>query len=421
MRKAAVGIVAKLRQCGYEALFAGGWVRDFLLGRKAKDIDIATNAPPEAVQGLFPGSKAIGAAFGVVQVRRHGHTFEVATFRRDHDYRDGRHPEKVTFSTAEEDAARRDFTVNGLFYDPMGERLIDYVGGQDDLRRKILRAIGDAPRRFAEDKLRMLRAVRFACELGFEIEQKTWEAVKTFSRDISVVSRERIRDEFFKVLTGTDPGKGLNLLREGGLLAQILPETVWLRDDAAFTVARDAVAALRHPSPSLAAGALLHGCVGGGADVELICRQLRMSGGEIARTVALVSSLNIFAAPDALAQSAKIRLLGKPDIREHLELLRARLIAGGQSLAPYASWRRELQAWRRFPPPPPLVDGDDLVALGYQPGPLFREILRATEDLQYEGELTTRPEALHYIQSHWGTSKKPADKAPPKREKRSLL
>ncbi|MDR0842330.1 MAG: hypothetical protein LBP68_02800, partial [Acidobacteriota bacterium] len=179
------------------------------------------------------------------------------------------------------------------------------------------------------------------------------------------------------------------------------PETVWLRDDAAFTVARDAVAALRHPSPSLAAGALLHGCVGGGADVELICRQLIMSGGEIARTVALVSSQDIFAAPDALAQSAKIRLLGKPNIREHLELLRARLVAGGQSLAPYARWHRELQAWRRFPPPPPLVDGDDLVALGYRPGPLFREILRATEDLQYEGVLTTRPEALHYIQSHW--------------------
>ena len=400
MRKAADGIVAKLRRCGYDAFFAGGWVRDFLLGRRARDIDIATNALPETVQELFPNSRAIGAAFGVVQVRRYGHAFEVATFRCDHDYRDGRHPEKVTFSTAEADASRRDFTINGLFYDPMAKRLIDYVGGHDDLRQKIIRAIGDASRRFAEDKLRMLRAIRFACELGFSIDRETWNAVSHYSRDISAVSRERIRDEFFKVLTGPDPGRGLDLLLESGLLTQILPEVARSRNETVYTAARDTVSSLRRPSSSLAMGALLYR-FGTPENIESICRRLKMSNEEIARTVDLVSSRDVFDNPDVVSKSTRIRMLRKPNHDDHLQLLRACLLADRQSLARHTRWRRELKAWQQSPPPLPLIDGDALIALGCKPGPIFREILQTVEDLQYEGVLTTRPEALRYVRSHY--------------------
>ena len=400
MRKAADGIVAKLRRCGYDAFFAGGWVRDFLLGRRAKDIDIATNALPETIQELFPSSRAIGAAFGVVQVWRYGHAFEVATFRCDHDYRDGRHPEKVTFSTAEVDASRRDFTINGLFYDPMAKRLIDYIGGHDDLRQKIIRAIGDASRRFAEDKLRMLRAIRFACELGFSIERETWNAVRHHSSDIFAVSRERIRDEFLKVITGPDPGRGLDLLLESGLLTRILPEIARSQNETVYTAARDTISSLSRPSPSLAMGALMYR-FGTPVEIESICRRLKMSNEEIARTVDMVSSRDVFDNPDAVPKSTRIRMLRKPNPNDHLQLLRACLLADRQSLARYSRWRRELKAWRQSPPPLPLIDGDALIALGCKPGPIFREILQAVEDLQYEGVLTTRPEALRYVRSHY--------------------
>ena len=394
--KAAVGIVAKLRRNGYEAYFAGGWARDFLLGRKAKDIDIVSGAPPDAVRSLFPNSKAIGAAFGVVQVRRYGCEFEVATFRRDYNYRDGRHPDKVVFSTAEEDATRRDFTINGLFYDPIENRLIDFVGGREDIRQKIVCAIGDASARFTEDKLRMLRAVRLACTLNFTIDEKTWAAVKSFASDILVVSQERIRDELSKILSGPDPCRGLDLLWKSGLLEQILPEAIRPQTDRRFAEMRAVVAYLRKPSLPLSISALLYPA-DDPAGIEPVCRRLKLSSDEVARVVDILTSREFLAGPEAIAKSDRTRLAVKPHIMEHLEFCRARLKAEGQNLRLYARWRKEIESLRRKPLPQPLIDGNDLIALGCKPGPFFKSILREIEDLQYEGSLTSRLEALRYV------------------------
>ena len=410
--KAAGGIVAKLRRNGYEAYFAGGWARDFLLGRKANDIDIASSAPPDAVLRLFPNSKAFGAAFGVVQVHRYGRDFEVTTFRSDYSYQDGRHPDKVVFSTAKEDAARRDFTINGLFYDPVENRLIDFVGGREDIRQKIIRAIGDADARFTEDKLRILRAVRFACVLNFTIDEKTWDAVKRFASDILVVSQERIRDELREILCGPDPGRGLDLLLESGLLEQILPEAIQPQNNRRFAEMRTVAACLRKPSFPLSMSALLYQA-GDSADIERICRRLKMSRDEIARVVDLLSSREFFSEPEAITKSARTRLAVKPHISEHLEFCRARLKAGGQNMKLYARWLKELGSLRRNPLPPPLIDGNDLIALGCKPGPFFKKILREIEDLQYEGSLTSHQEALRYaterrhkLRNHVNFSKK---------------
>ena len=212
MRKAARRIVEKLRLQGYDAVFAGGCVRDFLLHRKPKDIDIATSARPDEILRLFPNSRALGAQFGVIQVLMYGHGYEVATFRSDCEYLDGRHPSSIVFSGLEQDALRRDFTINGLFYDPIGDRFIDYVEGRSDIREKRIRTIGDPSERFAEDKLRMLRAIRFSCNLGFSIVAETWDAVRRFSPDILQVSWERIRDELIELFTGPAPDSGLDLL-----------------------------------------------------------------------------------------------------------------------------------------------------------------------------------------------------------------
>src|SRR5688572_6802315 len=229
MRKAAKRIVEKLRLHGHEAFFAGGCVRDQIMRKKPKDIDIATSAAPDQVLELFPGSMAVGAQFGVVLARVYGRSYEVATFRTEGPYLDGRHPSTVSFTGPKQDAQRRDFTVNGLFYDPVADRIIDYVHGKADIQQKILRTIGKPKDRFVEDKLRMLRAVRFACSLDFQIEQETMQAIKELSGEILQVSWERIRDELLKILTGPDPARGLDLLAESGLLTHVLPEVAAMR------------------------------------------------------------------------------------------------------------------------------------------------------------------------------------------------
>ena len=400
--KAAGGIVAKLRRNGYEAYYAGGWPRDFLLGRKANDIDIASGAPPDAVLRLFPNSKAFGAAFGVVQVRRYGHEFEVTTFRSDYNYQDGRHPDRVVFSTAKEDAIRRDFTINGLFYDPVEDRMIDFVGGMEDIRQKIIRAIGDAAARFTEDKLRMLRAVRFACALNFTIDPETWSAVKRFAPDILIVSQERIHDELREILTGPDPGRGLDLLLKSGLLEQILPESVLPKNEHRFLEMRNAVAYMRKPSFPLSMSALLYQA-GNSGDIERICRRLKMSRDEMARIVDLLSTKELLDEPEAISKSVKTRLAGKPHISEHLEFCRVLLKARGQKTGLYLRWRKELGSLRRTSLPPPLIDGNDLIALGCKPGPFFKKILREIEDLQYDGLLTSSSDALRYAAERKGT------------------
>ena len=394
--KAARGIVAKLRQGGYEAYFAGGWTRDYLLERKAKDIDIASSAPPDAVMRLFPNSRAFGSAFGVVQVRRYGLVFDVTTFRSDYDYRDGRHPEKVVFSSAKEDAARRDFTINGIFYDPIEHRLIDFVGGRRDIGRKIIRTIGEAAARFTEDKLRMLRAVRFACTLNFAIEEKTWRAVKRFANGILTVSQERIRDELCEILTCPDSGRGFDLLMESGLFEQILPEVIRPQGDFRIASARTAIACLKKPSLPLVMSTLIYFGAENPSDGERICRRLKLSGNQIARVTDILSSREFFAEPDAITKSARTRLMEKPHILEHLEFCRVRLKAEGQNAGLFTRWRKELGSLRRNPPAPPLINGNDLTALGCKPGPVYGKILREIEDMQYEGLLTSRRDALNY-------------------------
>jgi poly(A) polymerase len=419
MRKAARRIVDKLRLHGYEAFFAGGWVRDFLLRRKPKDIDIATSALPDEVLRLFPNSRSIGAQFGVVQVLMYGHVYEVATFRSDHAYLDGRHPSSVAFSGPEQDACRRDFTINGMFYDPAGNRLIDYVLGKADIQNRLVRTIGDPHERFAEDKLRMLRALRFSCDLGFTIVPETWNAIQKLAPEILGISRERIRDELIKIFTGPAPDAGLNLLYASGLMQHVLPEITAMRgvppealpDRDVFAHTRNALAQLHKPSAILALGTLLHDagkpltysadkhrCFDGHAQAgarisEEICRRLKMSNEEICQITDLVSTHSDFLQINEMRESARQRLLRKPNIADHLELFRVNCLSSGRSLEAYSSCLRKLKECR----PAPLIKGDDLLAMGYAPGPIFGEILGTVEDLQLEGVLKTREEAVFHI------------------------
>jgi poly(A) polymerase len=423
MIKAARRIVKKLRQDGHEALFAGGCVRDYFLNRKPKDIDIATSARPKEVLRLFPHSTAIGIQFGVVQVRMYGRPYEVATFRSDAVYHDGRHPSSVTFSGPRQDARRRDFTINGLFYDPEADRLIDYVGGRTDLKRKKIRAIGNPRERFAEDKLRMLRAIRFACDLSFTITAETWEAIRKLAPGILQVSGERIRDELIGIVTGPAPGSGLEMLHESGLLEHILPEVEAMHRIAPFPGSRtdmleqtgNALSLLHHPSPELALGTLLHNagfCAGlsgersipseenaglGGKTAEKICRRLRMSREGTERVADLVRTQPLIFKAKKMKESTLKRLLRKPDFADHMELHRVRARSSGIALECYNLCRRKLREYARQLNAPPLITGEDLISLGYKPGPLFKKMLRTIEDLQLEDAFRTKEDAIGYV------------------------
>jgi poly(A) polymerase len=425
MKRAARRIVEKLRLHGHEAFFAGGWVRDLVLRRKPKDIDIATSALPEEVLILFSKSRSIGAQFGVVQVLMYGRTYEVATFRSDSSYIDGRHPSAISFCGPEEDALRRDFTINGLFYDPVADRLIDYVRGKHDIQNRLLRTIGDPGERFAEDKLRMLRAVRLSCELDFRIVPETWSAIQEHAGEILQVSWERIRDELVQLFTGRNPGTGLDLLRESGLLAYLLPEiqkmdgipqTLESRSEIdVFTHTRTVLGMLRKPPVVLAFGALLHD-VGkppayspdesgtydkhaqlGAAISAEICRRLRMSNQEINGVVDLVHFHMDFYKPGDMRKSDLKRLLKKENIGDHLELFRVNCLSNHKGLEIHSDYLKQLEAQKNEPAALPLITGTDLVEMGYSPGPIFTDILRAIEDLQLEGTLQTREEALMYV------------------------
>jgi poly(A) polymerase len=435
MERAARRIVEKLRLHGHEAFFAGGWVRDFLLRRKPKDVDIATSARPEEVLQLFPNSTAIGAKFGVVQVHIYGRAYEVATFRSDNEYLDGRHPSSVTFSGPQQDANRRDFTVNGLFYDPATDRLIDYVHGKIDIKSRIIRTIGDPETRFSEDKLRMMRAIRFACTLGFEIEPRTWEAIRRLAPGIMQVSGERIRDELLKLLTGPVPDEGLDLLHGSGLLGHVLPEVEALQglrlspqpgsEVDVFSQTRASLALLRKPSAVLAFGTLLHDvgkppthsddpklCFAGhekqaGKMAESICRRLRLSNEETDQIVDLVVSQQDFFRVKELRLSSLKRFLRKPHFADHLELHRVVSLSGGRDLEHYRFCRQKLDEFKHEVAAPLLLRGEDLIEMGYQPSSVFKDILRAVEDLQLEGVLRTRDEALNHVRQSFPVTGKP--------------
>jgi tRNA nucleotidyltransferase/poly(A) polymerase len=402
-REFAMDVVKRLRAAGYESLWAGGCVRDQLLGRMPKDYDVATNATPDEIRDLFGRRRTlpIGAAFGVVTVLgpRAAGQLDVVTFRTDSTYSDGRHPDSVMFSSAEQDAARRDFTINGMFYDPLDERVVDYVEGQADIARRLIRAIGDPRKRIREDKLRMLRAVRFAAAFGFAIESETLAAIRDLAAEVTTVSAERIGAEVRRMLLDANRAGAVKLLIETRLLPQVLPEIADLDHVAIEEICRQ-LERLNDPSLALALATILSARPSGastetaGSPAHALGRRLRLTNREIERTDWLLRKLPEISQTESLPWPRLQRLLVHEGAEELVALRAA--IAGDED----ASVRQCLErlAWpaERLNPPP-LVDGSDLIAHGLAPGPRFAALLEQVRDAQLEGEVSTRAEALAFV------------------------
>ena len=414
LRDHAIEIVRKLHSRGFQALWAGGCVRDMLLEQEPQDYDIATNANPDEVIDIFPGALEVGAHFGVVVVRLGGHPFEVARFREDVGYSDGRRPDRVIFSNERKDALRRDFTVNGMFYDPIQDRVIDYVGGQRDLRLKVIRTIGPPEQRFGEDRLRMMRAVRFACRYTWHIDPETFRTIGRLSATLPEVSSERIRDELIQILTEGGAALGVRWLIDLGLMAHIVPEVLDLagvRQPPAFHPEGDVLThtlmmlgLMRSPTPELAMGVLLHD-VGkpktfqvadrirfdnhtrvGAEMAETICRRLRFSADQTRHIVRLVADHHRFMHVRQMRPSRLKRFLRTERFEDHLELHRIDCLASHGNLENHTFCRTALE---ELGPeeirPAPLITGHDLIRLGYSPGPAFKRVLTAVENAQLEG------------------------------------
>jgi len=400
-REFAADIVRRLRAAGHQALWAGGCVRDQLLGLDPHDYDVATDARPDQVQALFRRTVAVGISFGVVEVLGpKPFKVQVATFRSDGDYDDGRRPSSVTFSSPEQDARRRDFTINGLFFDPIDERVIDYVGGEADLHADIVRAIGDPRQRFTEDKLRLLRAVRFAARFRFTIEQATAAAIREMADQITVVSAERIADELRKMLTHRHRVAGLRLIEDAGLAKPIFPELVEAADRWRWGL--NVVAELSEPvSFPLALAALLHTLH---PDVAgRIADRLRLSNAEKDRIEWLIDYQSALLDAPTLPKSRLKPILAHPGIRELLSLHRARAQADEWSDTPVVHVEYCEQRLRDWPmdviDPPPLITGDDLREMGLTPGPLFKELLDTVRCAQLDDKIVTKDEALALARS----------------------
>ncbi|MBL8293742.1 MAG: CCA tRNA nucleotidyltransferase [Bryobacterales bacterium] len=425
-------IIEELRVRGHQALLVGGCVRDLLLKRAPKDWDVATSATPDEVAALFPGSRLVGAHFGVVLVRMGEAAVEVATFRSDHDYQDGRHPASVTFETdPREDVLRRDFTINALLLDPSDNLVLDYVNGQQDLRDGIVRTVGQAHRRFAEDHLRMLRAIRFAARFAFTIEAETMAAIQELAGEIQSVSAERVRDELVRILTEGGARRGFELLDESGLLAQILPEVAAMKrvpqppefhpEGDVWTHTLIMLELMGKPPLTLALGVLLHDVakpptfrvadrirfdghaeLGARMAAEIMTR-LRFSLDEIEAVRALVAGHMRFRDVQRMKESTLKRFLRTDHFDEHLELHRIDCSSSHGQLDNWEYARRKLE---EVPPeqlrPPRLITGEDLIARGYRPGPLFREILEAVETAQLEGQLATSEDAQRFVRENYG-------------------
>ncbi len=422
----AVGIVRVLKESGHEAYLVGGCVRDLVMGKPPKDYDVATSARPEQVARLFRRTIPVGAQFGVQIVLIGKTPYEVATFRTDREYKDGRHPEGVVFSSPKEDVLRRDFTVNGLFYDPLKKQVIDYVGGREDLKRKMIRAIGDPDKRFAEDRLRMLRAVRFTATLGFDLDPATFKAVQQAAGWIAEVSPERIRDELVKLFTGPHPGRGLDLLEQSGLLRVILPEVERMKgvqqppefhpEGDVFIHTRRVLDGVPNSSAVVAIGALLHD-VGkpptfrvadrirfnghdrvGARMAQEICRRLRFSNAETGAISDLVGEHMRFKDVRQMKLSTLKRFMASPIFNEHMKLHRADCMGSHGDLANWKFLRRKL---REIPKkeikPAPLISGHDLLGMGYPEGPQVGLILKAVEERQLEKELVSKAAALAWV------------------------
>ncbi|MEX0820446.1 MAG: CCA tRNA nucleotidyltransferase, partial [Pirellulaceae bacterium] len=405
-REFAKEVVARLLAAGYEALWAGGCVRDQLLGWEPKDYDVATNATPDQIREVFGKRRtlAIGAAFGVITVLgpRSAGQVEVATFRRDATYSDGRHPDSVAFSNAEEDARRRDFTINGLFYDPLAERVIDYVGGQQDLARETIRAIGDPDERLAEDKLRMMRAVRFGTTLGFEVEPETMQAVRRHAGELNVVSVERITAELRRLLQHVNRRRGLVLLQESGLLNQVLPELNCEGREWRQTLAT--LDALREPSFAVVAAALLRSVHFQAAEpdtAERVCRRWKVSNDELDGVLLCLTRETTIRTAPTMDWPVLQRVLIVDRIDELISYCEAvaSIVDGTGDAIQFC--RQILAQPRAQWNPQPLITGDDLKRLGIPAGPVYRQLLTATRDAQLKGEISLRNDALALVEKLW--------------------
>ena len=430
-RESAIFIVQRLRQEGFEAYLAGGCVRDMLLGKTPQDYDITTNARPEQIQKIFAETIPVGAQFGVMLVLVERQPFEVASFRHDGPYLDGRHPTEVRYGSLEEDIQRRDFTINGMIYDPMADRVIDLVDGKRDLERRCVRAIGKPIDRFAEDRLRMIRAVRFAARLKFDIDPPTFAAIEQLAATVTQISWERIGEEVTRILTEGNARRGFELLDQSGLLAVVLPEVVAMKGTAqspdyhpegdVFAHTLLLLSHLQSPSETIAYGCLLHDiakpvCIRqeahritfyghteqGAAIAEVILKRLKRGRAVWERVAYLVRNhLRHVQAPQMRLSTLK-RFLREDGIDELLELTRIDALSSNGDLQYYRFCKERLAELKEDEiRPAPLVRGTDLIQLGLKPGPLFARILRQVEDAQLGGELTSREQALEWVKKNF--------------------
>jgi poly(A) polymerase len=426
----ATSIVRRLHAAGFAAFWVGGCVRDFLLMRPPQDYDIATDARPDDVERIFPRTVPVGKKFGVIIVMEGDEPFQVATFRAEADYQDGRRPGIVTFANAEADAQRRDFTINGLFYDPDTQAIHDWVGGQSDLAQRVIRTIGNPQERFAEDHLRLLRAIRFAAQLDFQIAPETWQAIQQLAGRISVISAERIRDELLKLFRPPHAARGLVLLRDSGLLAHILPELsatiiceqspdyhpegsvfnhirlmleklpAGATDSLAWSVLLHDIAKPVTAERDPAAGSIhFYGHEKKGAEMaETILERLRFPRKQIEEIVMCVRCHMQFKDVKQMRQATLRRLLLRPTFPLELDLHRLDSLGSSGSLEHYEFLQSALATLAKKPDLiPPLVNGDDLIALGVKPGKEIGHWLQVIRDKQLQEELKTSAEARDWL------------------------
>jgi len=433
LRQAALRIIRRLQDAGYETFLAGGCVRDVLLNREPKDFDIATSARPRDVRALFRNSGMVGAHFGVVLVHEPEADFEIATFRTDGVYLDGRRPKDVRFSSAEEDAQRRDFTINGLFQNPITGEVIDFVGGQADLQAGLIRAIGNPSERFREDHLRLLRSVRFATDLGFELESDTLAAVKEEAPSIRLISAERVRDELVRILENPRRLRGFDLLVGTGLLSEILPEVIdlcWCGPSHGDESAGDVFARCRRMLELLPDNAALplvlsvllkdvakpitatrgpdgeiHFPDSAKASAEMtgeILRRLKFSNEVIDATVEAVRHHPDFQEVRGLSVAALKRFMARPRFDDELELHRVDCLTSGGDLTNFEYVLKSRAQFGEGPLiPPRLVTGKELLARGWNSGPHLRDILDAVQDEQLEGRVATTEQGMAWVESNF--------------------
>jgi poly(A) polymerase len=435
-RERAISIIKRLRESGYESYLAGGCVRDMLLKKAPQDYDITTAAKPEEIAKLFSHTIPVGAQFGVMLVVIDEQPFEVATFRYDGAYLDGRHPAEVRYGSLEEDIRRRDFTVNGMVYDPIDDRLVDQVDGRKDLERGLIRAIGNARERFGEDRLRMVRAVRLAASLGFTIEEQTFVAIRELAPTITDISWERIGEEITRILTEGKARKGFELLDATGLLKILLPEIENMKgveqspdyhpEGDVFVHTLLTLSHLNAPTETLAYGCLFHdvakplcirrdgdrltfyGHTEKGAEIaQDVLKRLKRSRSTWERVAYLVHNhLRLVQAPNMRLSTLK-RFLGEEGIDELLELARIDALSSSGDLQYYNFCKQKLiELDQEEIHPEPLLRGRDLIEMGFSPGPIFQTILKQVEEAQLGGELTSREAALAWVRNSFGNEVK---------------